>query len=370
MSVAIVEKIEELGKTFKSTTGDLSGRISELEKRAAREPDFVEHRGGALSLGDLVANAPEVKDLTSAFRGKATVRISGDQMAAITSGTGTVGATTSPGTSLVPAHRVDGIVAPYTRELRIRDLLNVAPTTSASIEYPKETGFTNNAAPVAETTLKPTSDLTFNLSTAPVRTIAHIFKVSRQILDDAPALSNYISTRGLYGLKSVEENQLLNGNGTGQNVLGILPQATAFAPAFTSPSETAIDRILQAISQAEDAEIPVTGIAMSKRDWRRILGTKDGEGRYLADQSPFGIQVPTLWGLPVVGTNAIPVGEFVVGAWRDGATLFDRLSAEVLISSENVDDFEKNMLTIRIEERIALAVYRPEAFVTGDLEAA
>ena len=148
-----------------------------------------------------------------------------------------------------------------------------------------------------------------------------------------------------------------------------MPQATAFDPAFTSDSETPIDRILQAISQAEDADVPVNAIVLNKRDWRKMTGQKDGEGRYLSAASPFGATDPRLWNLPVVATNAMPSGEFLTGAFGEAAQIFDRLDVEVLISTENDDDFEKNMATIRIEERLALAVFRPEAFVTGDLAA-
>jgi Phage capsid family len=102
--------------------------------------------------------------------------------------------------------------------------------SSNSVEWPVETSFTNNARPVTEGQGKPYSDLTFDLRSAPVRTISHMFKASRQILDDAPALASHINRRGTYGLQFVEEQQILTGNGTGQNVLGIVPQATAFAP--------------------------------------------------------------------------------------------------------------------------------------------
>src|SRR5690606_35377269 len=135
-------------------------------------------------------------------------------------------------------------------------------TTSGSVEYPKETGFTNNARPVTERTTKPKSELTFNMYTAPVRTIAHIFKISREMLDDVPALAAYVGRRGTYGLQLAEENQILNGNGTGQNLNGILPQASAYAPTWNAVAEQSYDRINQAISQAEDAELPVDTIVL------------------------------------------------------------------------------------------------------------
>ncbi|WP_244412917.1 phage major capsid protein [Ancylobacter novellus] len=369
MSDLLAAKITELGDAFNKKAGNLATRLSELEKRSATERDNPDATdvAGADALERAILNAPSIRDLSSTFRGKAVIKLAAEN-AAITSDNSTVGAGRSAGTSLVPGQRVGGIYGPYRRELVLRDVIGSARTTSSSVEYVRETGFTNNARPVTEGTTKPTSDLTFNMYSAPVRTLAHIFKVSRQMLDDGPALAAYIGRRGTYGLKQVEENQILFGNGTGQNLNGLVPQATAFAPAFMSAAETAFDRINQAISQAEDAEVPVNAIVLNKRDWRKMLGTKAGDERYISGQSPFGLQEPRLWNLPVVATNAMPVGEFLVGAFGEAATIFDRLDVEVAISTENTDDFEKNMATIRVEERLAFAVFRPEAFVTGDLD--
>ena len=363
----IASMITELGDKFSSTTGDLASRLSELEKRAAREPsgDYIAANDD-LPLSAALLDSRDVQNLTSNFRGKAVVKLTGER-ADITSGNTTVGAGRSAGTSLVPGHRVDGIVTPYQRELRIRDVIGSARTTSSSVEFARETSFTNNARPVTEGTTKPKSDLTFELFNAPVRTIAHTFKISRQMLDDAPALAAYVGRRGTYGLQFVEEQQILFGNGAGQNLNGIIPQATAFAPQFSGPADTAFDIINQAISQAEDAELPVNAIVLNKRDWRAMLGVKDGDERYISAQSPFGLQSPNIWNLPVVATNAMPAGEFLVGAFQDGATIFDRLDVEVLLSTENEDDFVRNLATVRVESRLALAVFRPEAFVAGEL---
>lgn len=360
-------QINKLVDTFTAVKDQHGIRIEEIERHLARWSSNDNVTRSEKSLGDMVISNEEVKRLSSDFRGRATVKFVGDEAAAITSAPATVGNTTSPGTSLVPAHRVDGIIAPYQRELRVRDLLNKARTGSNSIEWPKETAFDNQARPVTEGQGKPYSDLTFNLVTTPVRTIAHMFKCSRQILDDAPALAGYINRRGVYGLQLKEEQQLLTGNGVGQNLSGIIPQATAFAPQFSIAHETPIDRILEAISQAEDSEIPVNGVVLNKRDWRRITGVKDEDGRYISGQSPFGLTDPRLWGVNVVATNAIPAGEFLAGAFQDGATIFDRMDVEVMISTENDKDFEQNLVSVRIESRLALAVFRPDAFITGDL---
>lgn len=364
----LASMITELGEAFKSTTGDLASRLSELEKRAARQRDDSDYFAGNDNnpLAAALLDSKDVQNLSSEFRGRAVVKLQGER-ADITSSNTTVGAGRSAGTSLVPGHRVPGIVDPYQRELRLRDVIGSARTTSNSVEWAKEAGFTNNARPVTEGTTKPKSELTFDLATAPVRTIAHVFKISRQMLDDAPALAAYVGRRGTYGLQYVEEQQILNGDGTGQNLNGIVPQATDFAPAWNATAETDFDRINQAISQAEDSDIPVNAIVLNKRDWRKMLGIKDGDERYISAQSPFGLQDQRLWNLPVVATNAMPAGEFLVGAFQDGATIFDRLDVEVLLSTEDGDNFVKNMCTVRIESRLALMVSRPDAFITGDL---
>ena len=349
-----------------SELGDVTTRLSDMEKRAAREKENGEEE--QKSLGQLVIDSEAYKAGNLTGSSRASIKVSADR-AAITTANTTVGAGRSPGTSLVPGARVPGIFGLPERQMTIRDLILPGQTSSNNVEYVKETGYTNNAAPVAETTAKPYSDITFDMASAPVRTVAHLFKASRQILDDAPALRSYIDGRARYGLRFVEENQLLNGSGTGQNIAGLVPQATAFAPAFTPEAVTGIDRLRLAILQVVLAEYPATAFVLNPIDWAKIELTKDAGENYIIG-NPQGSLTPTLWNLPVVSTQAMAAGQFLTGAFSYAAQIFDRMDIEVLLSSENVDDFEKNMFTIRAEERLALAVYRPEAFVTGAVAAA
>lgn len=361
---AVSEELKEKTDKALSELGDVTVRLCDLEKRAAGEREIGEP--AAMGLGDHLVASEQFKaaDIGGAWRG--SIRV-GMERADITSGNDTVGAGRSAGTSLVEGHRVPGIVAPPNRTLTIRNLLAQGTTGSNSVEYVRETGFTNNARPVTEGATKPKSDITFDLTTAPVRTIAHVFKASRQIMDDAPALASYINARGTYGLKFVEENQLLNGNGTGQNINGILPQAATFAPSFNPSDETPIDRLRLAILQVVLAEYPATGFVLNPIDWARVELTKDKEGRYIVGNAN-SLLGPSLWNLPVVQTQAMAGGEFLTGAFDLAAQIFDRMGVEVLVSTENEDDFVRNMVTIRVEERLALATYRPEAFVTGDID--
>jgi HK97 family phage major capsid protein len=349
-----------------SQLGDLKAQVTELEQKAAA---FGKHPGEPQrlkSLGEHFVESEGAKKLSSNFKGNLRVEL---QKKDILNVTGTTGAGTSPANSLAGSDRVPGIIMPGLRTMTVRDLLMPGETSQNAIEYVVETGFTNSAGMVAEGATKPKSDITFNLKNQAVKTIAHIFKASRQIMDDAPQLRSYIDARARYGLQFKEEVQLLNGDGTGQNLLGLVPQAAAFAPAFTPADATAIDRVRLAILQVILAEFPATGIVLNPIDWAKIELTKDLEGRYILGNVVNGNEA-RMWNLPVVATQAMQANHFLTGAMALAAQIFDRMLIEVLLSTENVDDFEKNMVTLRAEERVALAVYRPQALVTGKLDAA
>lgn len=341
---------------------ELKARIDEVEQKSARRPnDQPEEQK---SLGRQFVESEQFKSLTGSAgqRGKANLEIKATITSATTDTAGAAG-------DLVQITRLPGIIAPPDRKLTIRDLLMQGRMDGNALEYVRETGFTNSAGMVAETAKKPESDLKFDLVSTTAKVIAHYMKASRQILDDASQLQSYIDGRLRYGLAFKEEQQILNGDGTGQNLLGIIPQATAYVrPTGVTPSqETIIDTLRYAMLQAILAEYPASGHVLNPIDWASIETLKDTTGQYIIG-NPQGTLNPTLWGLPVVETQAITAGKFLTGAFSMGAQIFDRWLSRVEVATENEDDFVKNLVTILAEERLALAVYRPEAFVYGDLK--
>lgn len=340
---------------------ELKARVDEVEQKAARRPN--EQNEEQKSLGRQFVESDQFKSLTGSAgqRGKANLEIKATITSLTTNAAGSAG-------DLVQTTRLAGVVAPPDRKLTIRDLLMQGRMDGNALEYVKETGFTNNAGMVAEGALKPQSDLKFDLVSTTAKVIAHYMKASRQILDDASQLQSYIDGRLRYGLAFKEEQQILNGDGTGQNLLGIIPQATAYSrPVGVTPSsETIIDTLRYAMLQAILAEFPASGHVLNPIDWTSIETLKDTTGQYIIG-NPQGTLNPTLWGLPVVATQAITAGKFLTGAFSMGAQIFDRWLSRVEVATENEDDFVKNLVTILAEERLALAVYRPEAFVYGDL---
>jgi HK97 family phage major capsid protein len=261
--------------------------------------------------------------------------------------------------------RLPGIQDRPKQRLFIRDIIGMGRTTSPAIFWVQKTGFTNNAAVVPENTTKPTSTITYETQITPVVTIAHLFKASKQILDDFAQLQSDVDNEMRYGLAYAEEQEILFGAGGAGNIEGIIPQATAFAPAFAPDARQEIDDIRLAILQAQLARLPATGIVLHHMDWAKIELTKDSTGGYLL-ANPLALAGPRLWGLPVVSTEVEEFeGNLLVGAFQAGATFYVREDANVVIATTNGTDFEKNMITIRCEERGALAVKVPEAFVYG-----
>jgi HK97 family phage major capsid protein len=344
---------------------EAKARLDELEQKIARKGAEDETR--PRSIGEQVLAADEMKAFLAsrASRGRASVEVKAIITSLTTDAMGSAG-------DLIVPDRLPGILAPGQRRLTVRDLLTPGRTSSTSVQYVKETGFTNAAATVSETTgaLKPQSDIKFDIATSSVTTIAHWVLATRQILDDAPMLQSYIDGRLRYGLALVEENQLLNGGGTGTDLNGIYTQATAFTAPITIPAPvTRIDVLRLAVLKSALAELPTTGAVLHPADWASIELLKETTGAYLIG-NPQGALAPTLWSLPIVATQAISQGNFLTGAFRLGAQIFDRWDARVEVSTEDDQNFRKNLVTILAEERLALAVYRPEAFVKGAFAAA
>ena len=344
---------------------EAKARLDELEQKIARKGADDETR--PRSIGEQVLAADEMKAFLAsrASRGRASIEVKAIITSLTTDAMGSAG-------DLIVPDRLPGILAPGQRRLTVRDLLTPGRTSSTSVQYVKETGFTNAAATVSETTgaLKPQSDIKFDIATSSVTTIAHWVLATRQILDDAPMLQSYIDGRLRYGLALVEENQLLNGGGTGTDLNGIYTQATAFTAPITIPAPvTRIDVLRLAVLKSALAELPTTGAVLHPADWASIELLKETTGAYLIG-NPQGALAPTLWSLPIVATQAISQGNFLTGAFRLGAQIFDRWDARVEVSTEDDQNFRKNLVTILAEERLALAVYRPEAFVKGAFAAA
>lgn len=335
----------------------VSASILEMEQKLA---DNV--KAGTASpetLGQMVAKSDAYKQFVNGNVQK--MRVNANTI------TGQSGSPAVNSDTLVQADRLAGIIPGAFRSLRVKDVLPVGTTTSNAVEYTRELAFTNNAAETAEAAQKPESVLTFELVTANVATIAHFIKVSKQVLDDASALESYIDNRLRYGVELRYDNQLLNGNGTGQNISGITDTGnhTAFTPVT---GENALDSINRAIQAVQVADYMPTGIMLNPADWHAIERLKVGtsDDRYIIGD-PAAALGPRLWGLPVVVTNNLASGKVVVGDFQNAYQVFDRMGTVVEMFEQDSDNVQKNLLTVRAEARGTLATFVPAAVQYGDL---
>lgn len=349
------DEIDKCLKGFNEKFEGLKGEMTALEQKAvsARDKAEPEHK----SWGEQFLEAGTVKSALehgSSFTG--TMRAEVKQVNSAAAG----------GLILRPFRDPD--LVSLVRERRVvRDLLTAIRVNTSSVDYVTQTTRTNNAAPVAEAASKPYSDYAWGSATAVIRVLAHLTKITRQAMDDAPRLMGEIDSEMRYGLGFVEERQFLFGNGTGQNLNGIMPQATQFALPAGFPRRagtTKVDVLRVAVLQNAVALLPADGIVINDIDWADIELTKTTDGAYLF-ANPQGSVSPRMWSLPVVTTPAMTADNYLVGNFSIGATIYDRMAVEVLISTENADDFETNRATMRCEERVGLAVKRPQAFTKG-----
>lgn len=267
-----------------------------------------------------------------------------------------------------------GILSLLFQPLTVADLMPSGVTTSALVRYLKETVATNAAAAVAEGAAKPESTLNFSAVDEPVRKIATWLKVTDEMFEDVAQLRSYIDARLALFVRIQEEAQLLTGSGIAPNVTGLLNRAGLTA-AQALGTDTAADAIYKEITKVRVASfLEPTGIVLNPTNWQTVRLAKDANNQYYGG-GPFtaaygnagGPAPDMLWGKTVVATTAMTAGTGLVGAFATAAQVFRRGGLTVEATNSNEDDFKNNLIMIRAEERLALAVYRPSAFgtVTG-----
>lgn len=267
----------------------------------------------------------------------------------------------------VTPNRLSGVVDGAYRTLRIADVIPSGNTGSNSIEYTRENVFTNSAAETAENGAKPESSLTYTLENAPVATIAHWIKLSKQVMDDAPQIASHVDGRMRYGVQYRLDGQILNGNGLGANIGGILKAGnyTVFTPVAAS---IAVENIRRALTLVKLADYMPTAIMLNPSDCEKIDLDKGSDGHFRAADPRTGAPM-SLWGLPIVESNAVPAGKFITGALDMALQLWNRQGVTVDLSESDDTNFTSNLVTLRAESRHALTIYRPASIVAGSLTA-
>jgi HK97 family phage major capsid protein len=333
-------EVKALSEKFEKSLNDITQK---LEKVDGGDSEPVR------SLGKQFVSSDEFKALASGQKDKVRVEVKNT----VVSDSTTVFAQQNP-----------GVIAGDFLPLTIRQILTSVPVSSNSVESLRENTWTNSAAEVSQGAAKPESDLTFENYDVSIRTVAHWIKVSKQLLADAPAIAAYIDSRLRDGLAQRIDQQLLIGNGTSPNLSGLTDSGN-----YTAYTATSDDNLVDAINRAKYTlwalgYVPDT-VIVNPADWGAMERTREGAGTgtYLygapgmaAGVNPFGVRV--------VLSSHMPAGSFWIGAIRRAAVLYNREGVAVEMGYVN-DDFTKNLITIRAEERLGLGVEVPSATLYG-----
>lgn len=356
----VARKTAEDLKSLAEQHKELSGAITEIAQKGVK----LEQEAAVKSFGQEFIESAAFKSFKDGGTTKARMELKNTIL-------GEAGSPQDPVDTIVPADRMLGIVGGAFRALGLLDFVPQGVTSSNSVEYTRESSWTNDAGETKEGASKPESDLTFELVNSPVRTIAHWIKVSKQVMDDAPALASYIDRRLRHGVLVRLQNQIVAGNGTSPNLSGILDSGN-FTSVTAATGDHALDfanRLKYAVIGADYAP---SFYLINPADWGAMERLKKGTG----DESYIGAEgaisylqnglIPMLWGLPVVASNSVTQGQLVCAA-SDAMMLWNRQGVAVEMYEQDDVNVQKNLITIRAEMRAAFSVFRAAAIRAGTI---
>jgi HK97 family phage major capsid protein len=260
-----------------------------------------------------------------------------------------------------------GIIAPPRRPIHIRELLPGGQMGGNHFVFLKETSHDGDPATVAEGAAKPQMDVNLAEVSSPAQVIAAWLQISNQMLYDVEALTNYVSNRMLERLYCIEDNQLLSGNGTAPNFLGINSAGNFTAATAASGSAVPVELLIDAIAQLAALNRRPSGIILSPVDYYNLVINKAStSGLYnlpsVVTNTPDG--TISITGVPVIWTAEQAAGTYTVGDFTNGTSLMFRESPRIQFFVD-ATLAKANKTLIRIEERAAFSVYTNDHIIKG-----
>lgn len=386
---SMTEEERMRAKNLLDEVRDLKARVEDIDANDLMAHNIEKMRGpineptqlapaGSKTIGDAFVKSDAYSALISGFKTGAMTGNWTSGPVELPDFKATVTTTASP---VAQPNVLGGIMestAVALRRLTIEDLIATGNTDSGTVRYLREITNVNAAAAVAEEGIKPESTITFDQVDEPVRKVATFLPVSDEMLEDEQQIRSYLDNRLRLFIEHAKEAQILNGSGTAPNLRGLLNRtgiqtgtrsALGVTLGETALSTTVAAAVYAAITNVRvNAKVEPDGIVMHPTNWATFKTTKDANGQFYGG-GPFtgsygngSITGETAWGLPVVITSAIAQNTALVGAFGTMAQVFYRNGLTVEASNSHSDFFQKNLTAIRAEQRLALAVYRPEAF--------
>jgi HK97 family phage major capsid protein len=340
------------------------------------------------SLGVTVVESPEFKSMLGGFPDGRIPAQSRVQSAPIAVKALFTGASSTSAGAFVVNERTDIVEFLGRKPLTLRNLVSNRRTTSDTVEFVQESSHTNAAAPVAEATsaaartaaantstgavtftnasgggYKPEGSWAFAVVQANVKTIAEWVPVTKRALADVAQLEGLINDQLSADVAEAEENQLLNGDGSGENFTGIANTSGIQTQAFATDIFTSVRKGITKLRTV--GRVNPTAILMNPADAESVDLTKDGNNQYYYG-GPQALGQRTLWGVPVIESESQTAGFATLGDFTK-AVVWDREQTTVTMTDSHSDFFVRNLVAVLAEERLAFGVTRPTAFCTVDI---
>jgi HK97 family phage major capsid protein len=345
-SADALNEVKSLSEDFKR----ISDRLQDIEQKGVKLQD----KPRILTFGQQFTQSESFKNFASGGAARARIEIKNTIL----------GDEGGPG-GITPVQQPNRVVSRGEVPLGIRDILPRGVTTANAIAGIREVSTVNNAAETAEGALKPESDIVLGEYTVPIRTIATVIKLSKQIMDDAPAVASYIDNKLRYFVNERIEKQLVIGNGTAPNISGLLDTGN-----FTAYTATAGDTLVDAVNRAKYAMWAAgyrpDAVVVNPADWGAMERTRAdaGAGAYLYGMPGQSAQM-NAFGVEVVLSAYVPAGTFLIGAFRVATMLWEREGVTVEAFEQDEDNVQRNLVTVRAEARLGLEVSMPSAIYSG-----
>jgi HK97 family phage major capsid protein len=282
------------------------------------------------------------------------------------------------GSYFVPPTVVPGVILQPYNQTHMRDVLNTGQTDSNIIRYIRDNGGEGGPTTVAEAGTKPQMDRDLAIVDAPVRKIATYLRVPEEMIEDIPYLTSFLTNVGTQEVMAVEDTQIIYGDGTGQNLSGLATAGnfTAYAAdagggaasgVVTAPNE--YDVLTSAVKQMRVLKRVPTVHLVSPVDYWKMVSRKDTTNNYILQGGGNGLVPATAGGVPITQMNQIAAGDFIT-LDRNAAQIYFRSNITVRFYEQDQDNAIKNMVTIVIEERLALCIYYVTGIIKGTFAAA
>lgn len=363
-----IENYNETDKETRNTLKELTEQIEQANALSARLTDVeqklvegvLEGRHDANNIGAMLARNEAVLDQAKTImKARGKMVLDGEFSVRNTIGLGSIGGDKAPIVHAGGSVEFQGAIELPTT---IVEMISWTPVSESLIPLLKESAHEFMADVVPEGQDKPESTLNFKVEELTVSVVAHWVRVTNQLLNDMPALVAYIQGRMAYGIRLKLEYLVINGNST--SFSGLLKAGNS----VVLPAEAnAIDTISAAKAKAFSSFVPPDVVILNPEDWAKIERTKGTDGHYIFG-SPGAAVTPVLWGVRVIQAAGMPVGKYWIGNVGMATDGYIRQDVAVELSTEDRDNFVKNLVTIRAEMRAAFGVRMPDACVTGELE--